>query len=339
MLRLIDANLNRISEGLRLLEDIARFMLNDAALSAVLKSLRHELSGEHSSLQIALLSARDSAQDVAAFAEEQMNRADLPAVVTANARRVEESLRSLEEISKLPDLTLEPAKYKEARFALYELERVLMGKILRSEKRIAGLYVIIDPEALGEREEREVCHQVIRGGAKEIQLRDKKRSKADILASAQGLREVCVQHGVPFIVNDYLDIALACRADGLHLGPSDLTVSAARRLLPIDRIIGCSTSTIEGALQAEAGGADYVAVGAMYPTPYKKGAIVVGPERLRQIRKAISLPIVAIGGIDRENAPEVVEAGADAIAVIRAISEAADVEEASRKLAERMEVN
>ena len=338
MLRIIDANLNRISEGLRLLEDVARFILNDAALSAELKSLRHELLGEHSSLQKELLSARDSTEDVAAFAEEEMLRTDLHAIVTANARRVDESLRVLEEISKLPDLALDPAKFKQARFTLYELERALTGKILRVEKRIAGLYVIIDPEALGGRDEQEVCRQAICGGAKAIQLRDKKRSRAEILAAVQKLMEVCAQHDVPFILNDYLDIVLASEADGLHLGQGDLPVSVARRLLPIDKILGCSATTLEEALQAEAGGADYIAVGAIYPTPSKAGAIVVGLERLRQIREAISLPIVAIGGIDGKNAPAVVEAGADAIAVISAVCSAADVEEAARKLAERMEV-
>lgn len=342
MLRLIDANLNRISEGLRLLEDIARFILNDAALSAALKSLRHELLGQHSSLQKELLSARDSAGDVAAFAEEDMHRADLPAIVTANARRVEESLRVLEEIFKLPTSLnlpdLAPEKFKQARFTLYELERALTGKILRVEKRIAGLYVIIDPEALGGRDEQEVCRQAIRGGAKAIQLRDKKRSRAEILAAVQKLREVCAQHDVPFILNDYLDITLASGADGLHLGQGDLPVSVARRLLPIDKILGCSATTLEEALQAEADGADYIAVGAIYPTPSKEGAIVVGLERIRQIREAISLPVVAIGGIDGKNAPVVVEAGVDAIAVISAVCGAADVEEAARKLAERMEV-
>jgi len=338
MLRLIDANMNRIGEGLRLLEDVARFILNDAALSSALKSMRHELLGEHSSLQSALLSARDSAEDVAAFAEEEMRRTDIPSIVTANARRVAESLRVLEESSKLPDIDLDPVKFKQARFALYELERALSGKVLRREKRIAGLYVIIDPEVLGERDEREVCRQAIRGGAKAIQLRDKKRSKAEVLAEAQKLKKICAQYGVPFILNDYLDIALACRADGLHLGQGDLPISVARRLLPIDKIIGCSTTTLEEALKVEADGADYVAVGAIYPTTSKAGAIVVGLERLRQIREAISLPVVAIGGIDGKNAPAVVEAGADAVAVIDAICGAADVEEAARKLAEMMEV-
>jgi thiamine-phosphate pyrophosphorylase len=339
MLRLIDANLNRVSEGLRLLEDISRFIINDASLSAALKSMRHEILGKHFSLQKELLSARNSAEDVAAFAEEEMHRADLPAIVSANARRVTESLRVLEECSKLPDLALDPARFKQARFALYELERTLTGKLLRCEKRITGLYVIIDTEIIGERDEVEICRQAIRGGARTIQLRDKTRSKAEVLAGAQKLKEVCDQCDVPFIVNDYLDIAIASRADGLHLGQGDLPVSIARRLLPIDKIIGCSTTTLEEAVKAEADGADYVAVGAIYPTPCKADAVVVGLERLCQARKAISLPIVAIGGIDIENAPEVIDAGADAIAVISAVVGATDVQDAARKLAERIQKN
>ena len=343
MLRLIDVNLNRISEGLRLLEDIARFLLDDAALSAALKSLRHELLSMHSSFQKELLSARDSAEDVAAFAEEDMRRSNIPDIVTANARRVAESLRVLEEFYKLPQsfttLDLDPERLKKARFTIYELERALMGKVLRHYKRIEGLYVIIDPEALGEGDVGDVCRQVIRGGAKAIQLRDKKQSKAEVLAEAQELKQVCSEYDIPFIVNDYLDIALACAADGLHLGQGDLPISISRNLLPIDRILGCSTTTVEEALKAESEGADYIAVGSIYPTPSKAGAIVVGLERLCQIRGAVSIPIVAIGGIDVENAPEVVEAGADAIAVIGAILGAEDVEGAARRLRESMEVN
>jgi thiamine-phosphate pyrophosphorylase len=343
MLRLIDVNLNRISEGLRLLEDVARFLLDDAALSAALKSLRHELSGMHSTRQKELLSARDSAEDVAAFTEEEMRRADIPAIVTANARRVAESLRVLEEFYKLPqsytDLDIDPERFKKARFTVYELERALMGKILRHHKRIEGLYVIIDPEALSKGDAGDVCRQAIRGGAKVIQLRDKKRSKAEVLVEAQKLKQVCAEYDVSFIVNDYLDITLACGADGLHLGQRDLPIAVSRHLLPIDKILGCSTTTVEEALKAESEGADYIAVGAIYPTPSKAGAIVVGLERLCQIRGAVSIPIVAIGGIGVENAPEVVEAGADAIAVIGAVLGAEDVEETARRLRESMEVN
>ena len=341
MLRLVDANLNRMSEGLRTLEDVARFLLNDASLSAKLKSLRHRLAVEDASLKRNLLSARDSADDVGAFAEadSEAQRQDLPSIVTANARRVEESLRVLEEFAKLPEIMLESAIFKQARFALYEIERELTAKILRRQKRIAGLYVIIDPDALRGRDEVEVAQQAISGGAKAIQLRDKNRNKGEILSKARELKALCVKSDVLFIMNDYLDIAIASDADGLHLGQEDLPVSTARQLLPIDRIIGCSTKTIAAALQAQTDGADYVAVGSMYPTASKTDTHVVGLETLHQIREAISIPIVAIGGIDAKNAGEVMAAGADSVAVISAVLGAEDVEEAARQLAQSMEVN
>jgi thiamine-phosphate pyrophosphorylase len=135
-----------------------------------------------------------------------------------------------------------------------------------------------------------------------------------------------------------LDIAPACNADGLHVGQGDLPVPVARRLMPIDKLIGCSAATTEEARRAEVDGADYIAVGAIYPTRSKADAVVVGLKRLRQIRKAVSLPIVAIGGIDAGNARDVIDAGADAVAVISAVLEAKDIEKAARKIAERLEV-
>lgn len=337
MLRIIDANLNRLNEGLRLLEDVARFLLNDATLSTRLKSLRHELSESVSPMRKALLSARDASGDVAAFAEEDMERSDIPAIVAANARRVTESLRVLEELAKLPDSRLDPNRFKRARFAVYTIERELMGRVLRREKRIAGLYVIIDPELLGEKDEVATCQQAIRGGARVIQLRDKKRDKADVLTSARRLKAACAKSTVPFIMNDYLDVAVAADADGVHLGESDLPVAEARRLLPIDKLIGRSTKTIQQAKRAEADGADYIAVGSMYTTTSKEKFTVVGLERLRQIRQAVALPIVAIGGINADNISDVTGAGADAVAVISAVLAADDVEKAARSLAQRME--
>ena len=340
MLRLIDANLNRISEGLRLLEDVARFLLNNANLSEQLKSLRHELLGKNWALQGKLLMARDSTRDVGAFTQVpgELEREDLPAIVIANARRVQESLRVLEEFAKLPDQTLDSARFKKARFDLYEIERKLTAALLRRDKRerIAGLYLILDHEALGERDEVEIAHQAIRGGAKVIQLRDKHRERGEILATAMKLREVCSQSGALFIVNDYLDIALASDADGLHLGQSDLAFSVARRLLPLDKILGCSTTSLQEALQAQAEGTDYIAVGSIYATSSKAGAVVVGLETLRQIRGAISLPIVAIGGINEGNAALVIEAGADSVAVIGAVLGAENVEGAARQLAAKI---
>jgi thiamine-phosphate diphosphorylase len=142
---------------------------------------------------------------------------------------------------------------------------------------------------------------------------------------------------VPLIINDYLDITIATDADGVHLGEGDLPVAEARRLLPIDKLIGHSTKTIQQAKRAEADGADYIAVGSIYPTTSKEKSTVVGLERLRQIRQAVSLPIVAIGGINADNITDVIGAGADAVAVISAVLAADNVEKAARSLAQRME--
>jgi thiamine-phosphate pyrophosphorylase len=338
MLRLIDANINRLNEGLRLLEDVARFLLDDEALSTKLKALRHELSEGIPPIQKVLLSARDAEGDVTAFAEEDMKREDVPAIVGANARRATESLRVLEEFAKLPDSRLDPERFKRARFAVYEIERELAGKVLRQEKRIAGLYVIIDPDALGGKGEVEACRQAIRGGARVVQLRDKTRYRSEVLNAARKLKEACAPADVPLIINDYVDIAIASAADGVHLGDCDLPVTEARRLVPIDTLIGRTTRTVEQAVQAEVDGADYVAVGSMYPTSSKEQPTVVGIERLRQIRDAVSLPMVAIGGINADNVSDVIDAGADAVAVMSAVIQADDVERAARSIAEKLEV-
>jgi len=339
MLRLIDANFNRLSEGMRLLEDVARFILNDAALSSRLKALRHDLLSGTKRFHTALLTARDSEGDVAAFARESMSRGDVNDIVAANARRVTESLRVLEEFAKLPDADLDAMKFKRARFAVYEIERELSGKVSRRGKHISGLYVVIDREALGARDEVDACRQAIRGGAKVIQLRDKMQGKPALLNSARKLQEVCAPSSIPFIMNDAMDIALASGADGLHVGQDDMPVAIARRLLPIDKLIGCSTTNAQEARKAEADGADYIAVGSIYPTKSKSDITVVGLERLKEIREAVSLPIVAIGGINAENARAVIDAGADAVAVISAILSSNDIEQAARKIAERLETN
>jgi len=254
----------------------------------------------------------------------------------ANARRVQESLRILEELSKIPGTTpkLDPEKFKQARFALYTIEQKLLSKLLRRDKvkHLTGLYAIIDSQALGGRRHIEVARELIRGGAKIIQLRDKLRSKSELLPIAQELKELCSKHDVLFIVNDYLGVVLAVSADGLHLGQEDFPVSVARKLLPIDKLIGCSVNTVAQATAAESDGADYIAVGSIYPTSSKEGAKVVGVERLRQIKQAVGLPLVAIGGINRDKVAEVLAAGADSVAVISAILKAEDTEEATRQI-------
>ena len=344
ILRIIDANLNRIGEGLRLLEDVARLLLNDATLTQQLKTMRHQLIRGDWSLQQELLQARNSGGDVGINIEApgDKKQRELPIMVVANARRVQEALRVMEELAKVPGTTPEfdSEKFKQARFDLYTIERTLLSKLLRQEKtkRRSGLYAIMDAKTLERRSPVEIARQVIRGGAKTIQLRGKIRSKKELLPIAQQLKSLCAEHEVLFIVNDYLDIALAAEADGLHLGQSDLPVKEARKLLSIDKILGCSTRTVDQAITAQADGADYIAVGSMYPTQSKETAVVVGLERLQQIRQAVTLPLVAIGGLNKDNAAEVIAAGADSVAVISAILKAGSPEEAAREIVNRLEV-
>ena len=342
ILRIIDANLNRLSEGLRLLEDLARFQFNDANLTQQLKNMRHDLIRGDLIFNQQLIQARNATSDVGMDIEvpgEEKQR-ELPAMVIANARRAQQSIRVLEELSKLPDtpLKLDSGKFQQTRFELYTIEQDLLSRLLRQDKtkHIAGLYVIIDTQALKGHTHLDVANQIISGGAKIVQLRDKLLSKKELLPIAHHLRNLCAEQNVLFIMNDYLDIALAVDADGLHLGQNDLPIKVARQLLPIDKVLGGSVTTVEQAITLESERADYIGVGSMYPTKYKETATVIGLERLRQIRQITSLPLVAIGGIDKNNVTEVMAAGANSVAVISAVLDAESPEEATQQLVERI---
>ena len=351
-LRIIDANLNRSSEGLRVLEDIARFLLNNAELRQRLRALRHDLAQETKSLRVGLLSWRDSEHDVGhpypisrAEKERNMKTTSPPGLldlVTANAKRVEESLRVIEELAKLPHISsmLNSASFEQARFVLYALERDLISRISRRHKmeRMPGLYVILDRQFLVGRDELEIADQIIEGGARVIQLRDKQSKKSVLLLIAQRLKELCSQAGVLFIINDYLDLAIAVDADGLHIGQEDLPLPVVRRELPIDKIVGCSVTTLVQATKAEDEGADYIAVGSIFPTATKKGAIVVGVDMLKELKRKIAIPLVAIGGINQNNIGEVVAAGADAAAVISAVMGERDIRGVVQKLVAKMDL-
>lgn len=340
-LRIIDANCNRISEGLRLLEDIARFLLNDANLSQQFKTMRHGLVDSLSRLGTDLLSQRNSEADVGASIGSASRRQDLPSIATANAKRAEEGFRVIEELARLPEMStvLHSKDFQRARFNLYALERDLLSKLLRQDKlaQLRGLYVIIDTQVLAPKDGVEAADEAVHGGAKIIQLRDKRHDKGELLAIAQKLRDLCCKSGALFIMNDHLDIALAVGADGLHIGQTDLPLAVVRKELPVDRIVGCSARTSGQAQRAQAEGADYVAVGSIFPSPTRKDATVIGVERLRQIRQAISVPLVAIGGINRDNIAEVMAAGADSAAVISAVLAEKNIQRATRRLVKAIE--
>lgn len=342
ILRIIDANLNRIGESLRLLEDVARLLLNDATLSKQLKAIRHELATKELSTKKQLLQARNSEGDVGIDIEvsQQTKERELPATIIANASRVQESLRVLEELAKIPDIDLKPDGFKKARFSLYDIEKSLVSGALRKEKkeRISGLYAIIDTQYLENRSHNEVVTQMLEGGARIIQLRDKCTLKKELLPVARQLKELCSAYNALFIVNDYLDIALAADADGLHLGQDDLPLKAARTLMPVGKIIGCSVENVSQAVTAKSDGADYIAIGAIYPTKSRAGIETVGLDMLKPIKKETGLPLVAIGGINRHNVEEVLAAGADSVAIISAIMQAESPREETKQIIDKIGV-
>ncbi len=203
------------------------------------------------------------------------------------------------------------------------------------KQRLRGLYVIIDPDVATGRDEVEVARQALAGGARLLQLRDKRRDKGAQLPIAQALRSLCQEYGALFIVNDHVDLALAVEAHGVHVGQKDLPVNVVRRLMPQEMIVGCSTNDREEANRAEADGADYVSVGRLFRTGSKADTRPATTDTLRAVKAAVSLPVCAIGGIDETNIDEVVAAGADMAAVIAAVVAAPDVEAAARRLAGR----
>jgi thiamine-phosphate pyrophosphorylase len=339
ILRIIDANCNRIGEGLRFLEDIARFLLNNSVLSQQLKSIRHNLVTSLSQFGLAPVSERNVETDVG-IATRIGHRQDILSLVTANARRVEEALRVIEELSKLPELSppLHSEDFEAARFNLYKVQRELLSRLTRRQKikQLVGLYVIIDAQTIGSNNVVDAAHKAINGGAKIIQLRDKSDNRGELLPIAKKLTDLCRKSGVLFIVNDYLDIALASEADGIHIGQDDLPLPVIRNELPIDSIIGVSIFTTAQARKEEKEGADYIAVSSIFPSPTKPKAKVVGLERLSHIKKAVSIPVVAIGGINRQNIGDVIASGADAAAVISAVLSQSDIELATRQLVKKI---
>ncbi len=200
--------------------------------------------------------------------------------------------------------------------------------------RVCGLYVITDESLAPGRSHLELARAALAGGARVIQLRDKRRDAGELLPAAREIGALCRAANALFIVNDRVDLALAAEADGVHLGQTDLPVPVARRLLGEERLVGVSVEDPEQVRQAERDGADYLGVGAIYGSTTKLDAGgAVGLEQLRRFAAETRLPLVAIGGITLDRIPEVRAAGARSVAVISAVAGAPDPEQAARALA------
>jgi len=194
------------------------------------------------------------------------------------------------------------------------------SKLKTMRHRVCGVYVITDRYINQRHDHISIAMAAIKGGASVIQLRDKNATTKQLLEWAFKLREMTNGTNTLLIINDRVDVALACGADGVHVGDEDMPVAVARKLVGKNMLIGKSVDNVEQAVEAERDGADYVSIGAIFPTSTKPDAAqAVGLDMLRAVKVAVKIPVVAIGGINHENAQHVIKAGADAIAVISAV--------------------
>jgi thiamine-phosphate pyrophosphorylase len=340
VLRLLDANLDRAREGLRVVEDWCRFGLDRADLVAQLKDLRQRLGLlHHERYKQARHTAGDVAAGMAHPAQEQ--RQQPQQVVAANCGRVQEALRVLEEFGRGVDAPL-VSEAAAIRYALYDLEVELLraagtGDQRRRQLAECQLYLVTSPAP----DLLKVVQAALEGGVRLVQYRAKEGSLApdgqpitDVVRfeQAQALRQLCSSFGALFVVNDRIDLALAVDADGVHLGQGDLPPALARSLLGPEKLIGRSTHALSQLHQAMADGCDYVGVGPVNATPTKPGREPVGLDYVRQAAAESTIPFFAIGGIEPGNLAAVQAAGAKRVAVVRAITAASDPAEASRQL-------
>lgn len=199
------------------------------------------------------------------------------------------------------------------------------------------LYAVTDRSWLGGRTLAEQVKECLEGGVTFLQLREKKLDEEAFYQEALEIQKLCRDYHVPFIINDNVDVALRCNADGVHVGQSDMEAQDVRAKLGPDKIIGVSARTVEQAVRAEKMGADYLGVGAVFSTSTKLDAREVSWETLKEICETVSIPVVAIGGISEENLMQLSGTGVDGVAVVSAIFAQADVEAASRRLRELSE--
>jgi thiamine-phosphate pyrophosphorylase len=295
----VDANINRVAEGLRVIEEYVRFIRPCPQLAQTLAQIRRKinLSETHHAAHLAI---RNTDLD-ARSKELNPKRSDLNILLKANFKRVEEGLRVLEEYTGM-------AIYNRIRYEMYSLEKTILLPLLRPQIK-PGIYLISD--------QCEVLEQGLKWGVSLIQLRGKSLSKLQLLKMAKRLAPQAKSAGIPFIVNDFLDIALAVDADGFHSGQDDLDIHTQRHILGAHKLIGKTTHSVKQGLLAQKQGADYVSVGPLWDTPSKPGRKGIGFNYLQLASDHLSIPYVAIGGIDLSRFSEVLAYRPPLIGLIR----------------------
>lgn len=325
--RILDASANRAREALRVVEDFVRFELEDAFLTEQLKGLRHGLIQTLSQIPLSQrLSFRETQTDVGTgiSTSQEFHRENLSHVVAANFSRLQESLRSLEEFSKVafPQVAV---KMEQLRYRSYTLQRGIYYTLEGQTGRLATArwYGLVDTVG-GETVFVEKIRRWRAGGVTVFQLRDKKINDRQLVRFGKILRSVLEENPESrplFIMNDRPDLALVCRADGVHVGQEELPVRDVRQILGDGKLVGVSTHSLEQARQAVLDGADYIGVGPVFPSPTKTFEVFPGLELVREVGVEITLPAFAIGGIGRSNVEKVWQAGIPRVAAATGMDE------------------
>lgn len=312
--RIIDVNLNRLDESLKFTEDIIRFSFQNKKLLIEIRKIRNDFLKIKKTLPMTeIVSFRKSRHDLGRNPKfDTRIKRTSDDLITANLTRAKESSRIVEEIFKTSDIKISN-KMKNLRFKVYDLE-MYINKFLK-KRFTPRFYAILDEKYLMKYRINEIVKILINSGATMIQLRIKTLQDRAFYNYARQIKKSIANPDVKFIINNRIDIALACRADGVHLGQHDLPVKAARTILGEGYIVGASTRNIKDAKLAQAQGADYIGVGSVFKTKTKADALVCGLSVLQSICKKIDIPVVGIGGITDKNYKAVLKAGASGIAV------------------------
>ncbi len=339
MERILDANLNRATEALRVLEEIARFYLDDGSLSAQLKKIRHSICTLCDKDYEKLLKSRDTQGDVGVNIENPSKRNDIMNVFRANIKRLQQALRVLAEYAPVCGYDL--AVFERARYDSYELEKTLYERLMMNINKYRlqdkKLYLVTNSDKFEDDNAFiDAVAAALKGGVQIVQLREKNSSAKRIVELAKRIRELTAHYNALFIVNDRVDIVQIVDADGVHIGQDDVDIKYVREILGEAKIIGVSTHAPEQALKAVDDGADYIGVGPVFATPTKQGRIPVGLEYVKWASDNINIPFYAIGGIDLENIDEVLENGAVRAAVVRAIQNSDTPESAAKAFLDKL---
>ncbi|MGE3062314.1 MAG: thiamine phosphate synthase [bacterium] len=327
--RIIDVNINRLSEALRMIEDICRFHISDEKQTKKIKFLRSQFDNYRKSYEKYALPFRESEKDLGREQSFDMNkRTSIDDILGSAFGRAQEACRSLEEFSKLEGS--KTGNFKEMRYSLYDIERNLFISMKR--KRFAdkmGLYIIMTNPKVGYEKLSEIA---VKNGIRVIQFRDKFMEGRELLKKARAIRSITKNSDTLFIVNDRLDIALLSDADGVHLGQTDIPVFAARRESS-GLIIGKSTHNMKQLKCALKEMPDYVGIGPVFPTDSKiLKDRVLGLSEAEKMLKESSVPAVCIGGIKEHNLKAVLKIGFMNAAILSYITESGSPEREIKKI-------